>query len=124
MASSRAGALSQVAILLLAASATPAQALRKERITTPTLTLPAALEPAASSFHLWTSYTLGPRLYHEPMADGRTMIGWTDSAMNGHVSIVGTTVETTFDFPAEPVRGLVAHADGSFAVLLWNRGGT
>src|SRR5688572_32131694 len=51
------------------------------------------------------------------------MVGWTDASMNGHVSIVGTTVQTTFDFPAEPVRGLVAHANGTFAVLLWNRGG-
>src|SRR5262245_5119990 len=57
------------------------------------------------------------------MADGRTMVGWTDAAMNGHVSIIGTTLQTTYDFPAEPVRGLVAHGDGSFAVLLWNRGG-
>jgi len=106
------------------ACAPPAHALLKERIATTTLTLPAALEPSVSSFHLWTQYTLGPRLYHEPLADGRTMVGWTDASMNGHVSIVGTTVQTTFNFPAEPVRGLVAHADGSFAVLLWNRGST
>jgi hypothetical protein len=110
-------------LLLAISPAAPAHALLKERITTTTYTLPAALEPAVSSFHLWTKLTLGPRLYHEPMADGRTMVGWTDAAMNGHVSILGPTVQT-FDFPAEPVRGLVAHADGSFAVLLWNRGGT
>lgn len=105
------------------ALSTPAHALLRERITTTTLTLPATLEPSASSFHLWNQHTLGPRLYHEPLPDGRTMVGWTDAAMNGHVSIVGTTVQTTFDFPAEPVRGLVAHANGTFAVLLWNRGG-
>jgi hypothetical protein len=101
----------------------PAHALLRERITTTTLTLPATLEPSVSSFHLWTQHTLGPRLYHEPMPDGRTMVGWTDAAMNGHVSIVSTTVQTTFNFPGEPVRGLVAHADGSFAVLLLNRAG-
>jgi hypothetical protein len=110
-------------LLLLVAATSPANALLRERITTTTVTLPAALEPSVSSFHLWTQYTLGPRLYHEPMADGRTMVGWTDAAMNGHVSIIGTTLQTTYDFPAEPVRGLVAHSDGSFAVLLWNRGG-
>lgn len=114
--------LSATALLLLGVTP-PAQALLRERITTTSVTLPAALEPSVSSFHLWTQHTLGPRLYHEPLADGRTLVGWTDAAMNGHVSIVGTAVQTTFDFPAEPVRGLAAHADGSFAVLLWNRGG-
>ncbi len=107
---------------LLLASAVPARAVLRERITTTAVTLPAALEPSVSSFHLWTQHTLGPRLYHEPLADSRTFVGWTDAAMNGHVSIVRTSVEATFDFPAEPVRGLVAHADGTFAVLLWNRG--
>jgi len=111
------------ALLILATAASPAKALLEERIATTTVTLPAALEPAVSSYHLWTQYTLGPRLYHAPMVDGRTMVGWTDAAMNGHVSIIGTTLETTYDFPAQPVRGLVAHTDGSFAVLLWNRGG-
>ena len=110
-----------VALALLLAVA-PAHAVLRERVTTTTLNLPAALEPATSAWHLWTMYTLGPRLYHEPLADGRTMIGWTDAGMNGHVSIVRTTVETTFDFPGEAVRGLVAHGDGSFAVLLLNRG--
>ena len=28
--------------------------------------------------------------------------------MNGHVSILGATIERTFDFPAEPVRGQVS----------------
>ena len=85
--------------------ATPARALLRERVTTTTLTLPATLEPSVSSFHLWTQHTLGPRLYHEPLADGRTMVGWTDASMNGHVSIVSTTVQTAFNFPAEAVRG-------------------
>jgi FlgD Ig-like domain len=112
-----------VVLVGLAAATSPAHALLRERITTTSLTLPAALEPSVSSFHLWTQHVLGPRLYHEPLADGRTMVGWTDAAMNGHVSLVGSTVETTFDFPDEPVRGLVAHSNGTFAVLLWNRGG-
>jgi hypothetical protein len=111
-------------LLLLVTATSPAIALLRERITTTTVTLPAALEPATSSFHLWTEHTLGPRLYQAPMADGRTMVGWTDAAMTGHVSIIGTSLQITFDFPGEPVRGLVAHTNGSFAVLLWNRGGT
>src|SRR4051794_10694879 len=84
------------AFLLLFCFADRASALLRERITTTTLTLPAALEPGTSAWHLWTMHTLGPRLYHEPLADGRTLLGWTDAAMNGHVSIVRTTVETTF----------------------------
>jgi hypothetical protein len=114
---------SLILVVMLGAPASPAHALLRERIATTSLTLPASLEPSIFSFHLWTQHVLGPRLYHEPLADGRTLVGWTDSAMNGHVSIVGSTVENTFDFPAEPVRGLVGHANGTFAVLLWNRGG-
>jgi hypothetical protein len=53
------------------------------------------------------------------MDDGRTLIGWTDSAGTGHVSRVnGSTIEATYDYANTPVRGLVVHADGSFAVLL------
>jgi hypothetical protein len=112
-------------LLLIASFAPVAGAALRERITTTSFTLPAALEPSVSSFHLWTKHTLGPRLYHEALPDGRTMVGWTDASMNGHVSVLsGDRVQATFDFPAEPVRGLAAHADGSFAVLLWNRGGT
>src|SRR4030095_8339217 len=110
---------SLILVVMLGAPASPAHALLRERIATTSLTLPASLEPSIFSFHLWTQHVLGPRLYHEPLADGRTLVGWTDSAMNGHVSIVGSTVENTFDFPAEPVRGLVGHANGTFAVLLW-----
>jgi hypothetical protein len=109
-------------VAVLASS--PSHALLKERITTTTYTLPVALEPSISSFHLWTQHSLGPRLYHEALPDGRTMLGWTDASMNGHVSILGSTVQATFDFPTEPVRGMVAHSDGSFAVLLLNRAGS
>ena len=71
---------------------------------------PSSLRPLPSTSG--PSTRSGRRLYHEPLADGRTMVGWTDASMNGHVSIVGTTVQTTFDFPAEPVCGPVAHANG------------
>ncbi len=98
-----------------AASATIAQ-----RTTTTTITLPQALEAASNNFCVWGYCTnFSPRLYQAPMADGRTLIGWTDANGNGHVSRVsGATIQQTFDFAATPVRGLVVHADNSFAVLL------
>ena len=65
-----------------------------------------------------------PRLYQEPLNDGRTLVGWTDSNGNGHVSVLGTagSLDQPFDFQAQALRGLVAHDDGRFAVLLWNVG--
>lgn len=86
-----------------------------------TVQLPDRLETFIPAETLWNwGGSLNPRLYHEPMADGRTMLGWTDRNYRGHVSIInanGDALEQTFDFDF-PVRGLVAHADGTFAVLL------
>ena len=60
-------------------------------------------------------------MYHEPTSDGRTLVGWTDSGGDGHVSLIGSAgLDQTFDFAALSVRGLVAHEDGKFAVLLWS----
>jgi len=97
------------------ASATIAQ-----RTTATTITLPAALEAASTNFCTWGFCNgFSPRLYQAPMADGRTLIGWTDANGNGHVSRVnGATIEQTFDFSATWLRGLVVHPDNSFAVLL------
>jgi hypothetical protein len=40
---------------------------------------------------------------------------------DGHVSVIsGETILQTFDFQGLSVRGLTAHQNGSFAVLLWN----
>src|SRR5262245_20939454 len=75
----RAGTIATALLLPSSFVATPARALHRERITTTTLTLPAALEPATSSFHWWTQHTLAPRLYHEPLPDGRTIVVWTDA---------------------------------------------
>src|ERR1700722_5469040 len=76
----------------LAAAQTPAIA---PRITATTITLPAALEGATFNFCTWGFCTgFSPRLYQAPMVDGRTLVGWTDSAGNGHVSRVnGATIE-------------------------------
>jgi hypothetical protein len=93
----------------------------KDLITKVTVTLPQPLEGAAGSFCTWGGCSVSPRLYHEPLADDRTLVGWTDSSGNGHVSVIsGDTIERTFDFSAKSIRGLVAHDDGTFAVLLWN----
>ena len=93
----------------------------KDQITKVTVTLPQPLEEAADSFCTWGGCSVSPRLYHEPLADDRTLVGWTDSSGNGHISVIsGDTIERTFDFSAKSIRGLVAHDDGTFAVLLWN----
>ena len=101
-------------------SSTPSASL-KDQITKVTVALPQPLEEEAGSWCTWGGCSISPRLYHEPLADDRTLVGWTDSSGNGHVSVIsGSTVERTFDFPAKSVRGLVAHDDGTFAVLLWD----
>ncbi len=93
----------------------------KSLVSRVTVTLPHPLSAANSSWCTWGWCTVSPRLYHEPLADGRTLVGWTDSSGNGHVSVIGNAgLEQTFDFPALSVRGLVAHNDGRFAVLLWS----
>jgi hypothetical protein len=103
----------------------PAGAAIPDRVNTTTLTLPANLEPNRSNWCTWGSCSLSPRLYHAPLADGRTLVGWTDASLTGHVSVVsGASITTTFNFAGKPVRGLVGHDDGSFAVLLWDRGGS
>ncbi len=93
----------------------------KPKVTRFALTLPQPLEPGVNSFCTWEWCTLSPRLYHEPLANGSTLVGWTDAGGNGQVSVIANnTLASTFTFPAQKVRGLVAHADGKFAVLLWD----
>jgi hypothetical protein len=92
----------------------------KSLITEVSLHLPQPLAAATHSWCTWGGCSLSPRLYHEPLADGRTLVGWTDSSGYGHVSIIASNrIERSFHFGARSVRGLVAHGDGSFAVLLW-----
>jgi len=89
-----------------------------------TVTLPQPLAGASSNWCTWGFCSLSPRLYHEPLSDGRTLVGWTDSSGNGHVSIIssGGTLDQTYNYPARSVRGLVAHGSDSFAILLWDAG--
>jgi hypothetical protein len=54
------------------------------------------------------------------LPDDNTLIGWTDAQGTGHVShVTGQTLED-WVFAGTAVRGLVAHPDHSFAVLLWD----
>jgi hypothetical protein len=91
-----------------------------EYITRTPLTLPQPLADATSSWCTWGGCQVGPRLYHAPLPDGRTLVGWTDSNGSGHVSVVsGAAIEHTYNYAAHSLRGLVAHDDGGFAILLW-----
>ena len=91
-------------------------------VTQITITLPHPLEGPVSSWCTWGWCTISPRLYQEPLDDGRTLVGWTDSSGSGHVSILNSSgsLAQTFDFPSRSVHGLVAHSDNKFALLLWN----
>jgi hypothetical protein len=104
--------------LLCAASALAAGPL-ESRIATTSLALPQPLEGGSASWCTWSQCFLGPRLYLAPRQGSSFLVGWTDAAGNGHVSVVtGSTITATHNFSGSRVRGLVAHADGSYAVLL------
>ncbi|MGD2207634.1 MAG: hypothetical protein PVH17_12745, partial [Anaerolineae bacterium] len=93
----------------------------KDLVTQTLLTLPEPLAGTSSSFCVWDWCDISPRLYHEPLVDDRTLIGWTDADDDGHVSVVGSAgIEQTFDFASRSLRGLTAHSDGTFAVLLYD----
>lgn len=89
-------------------------------VTVTDVTLPASLEGTAGSWCTWGGCSIGPRLYHSPLPNGGTLIGWTDQQGNGHVSLVNGSSVTHWNYAGTAVRGLVAHADNSFAVTLWN----
>jgi hypothetical protein len=89
------------------------------RITATPLALPQSLEASSFSWCTWGSCFIGPRLYLAPRSDGSLLVGWTDNLGNGHVSfVVGSSIITTHNITGKLVRGLVAHDDGSYAVLL------
>jgi hypothetical protein len=93
----------------------------KRLITKATVTLPHPLATESGNWCIWGGCTLSPRLYHEPLNDGRTLVGWTDSSGNGYVSLISNgSLQQTVEFQAQSVRGMVVHNDGKFAVLLWN----
>ena len=90
-------------------------------VTKASLTLPFPLAAKSGNWCTWGFCSLSPRLYHEPLIDGRTLVGWTDSSGDGHV-ILTNYANPAFlpqSLMALSVRGLVAHDDGKFAILLW-----
>ncbi len=96
----------------------------KSRVTDVALTLPQPLGKMVNSWCTWGWCSISPRLYHAPLPDDRTLVGWTDASGTGHVSVVGAggSLDQTYDYAAKSLRGLVAHDDGSFAILLWDPG--
>ncbi len=104
---------------------TPITAL-KNLVTQKSLVLPHPLAAMVSSWCTWSGCSISPRLYHEPRTGGGALVGWTDSSGDGHVSVIDSagSLTQTFDYPGLSVRGLVAHDDGTFAVLQWNAGTT
>jgi len=95
----------------------------KSLVTRVTVSLPQPLSDAGWNWCTWWC-TLSPRLYHEPLDDGRILLGWTDSSGDGHVSLLSASgsIEKTYDYPDRSVRGMVAHQDDKFAILLWDAG--
>ncbi len=89
------------------------------RVTKTSLTLPHPLQGMVATWCTWGWCSVTPRLFHEPMANGGSLVGWTDTSGNGHVSVISPTgsLGQTFDYTGRSLRGLVAHSDGKFAVL-------
>jgi hypothetical protein len=96
----------------------------KGQLTKVTLALPRRLAAESRSWCTWGGCSLSPRLYHEPLEDGRTLVGWTDSRGDGHVSLVSDRgrLESTYDLTDRSVRGMAVPGGARFAVLLWDAG--
>jgi len=109
-----------IVAILLVSSFTIAGPI-ESKISTLTLTLPQSLEASTSSWCTWVHCSIGPRLYLAPRSDGSYLVGWTDNFGDGHVSAVsGSSISATQNFVGNRIRGLVAHTDGTYAVLLKN----
>ena len=94
----------------------------KSLVTQITVMLPQPLAGMSQNWCTWGWCSISPRLFHEPLNDGRILLGWTDSSGNGHVSLLSSSgsVEQTHNYPDRSVRGLVAHQDNKFAILLYD----
>jgi hypothetical protein len=94
----------------------------KSQVTKIPVTLPQPLGGMVQNWCTWGWCSISPRLYHEPLDEGRSLVGWTDSSGDGHVSLLSSSgsIDQTYNYPDRSVRGLVAHEDGKFAVLLWD----
>jgi hypothetical protein len=93
----------------------------KSQVSITNLTLPYTLEGTGWNWCTWSYCFLSPRLYQEPLGADQTLVGWTDGSGNGHVSfITGSSIMRTDTFANLSLHGLTVHADGKYAVLLWN----
>ncbi len=92
------------------------------QVTKKSLSLPNPLQGAVQSWCTWSWCSITPRLYHEPLAGGGALVGWTDSSGNGHVSVISAagSLGQTFTYTGRSLRGLVAHSDGKFAVMQYD----
>ncbi len=103
------------------AAASAAAAGLGDQVAVTSITLPNNLEPNTSSWLTWEGGTIGPRLYLVPKSDGTLFLGWTDSSSTGRITqISGASTTTINSFTGLKLKGLVAHNDGSYAVLHWN----
>ena len=107
--------------MLLMAVASSAAAGLGDRVAATSISLPASLEGSISSWGTWGGTSIGPRLYLVPRSDGSLLLGWTDSSGTGRISRLSGASATAVDsFTGHKLKGLVAHDDGSYAVLRWN----
>jgi len=107
-------------LLTMLAASTAAAGLG-DRVTATPISLPTALEGSIASWGTWGSISIGPRLYLAPRSDGTLWLGWTDASGAGRISRLTAGTATAVDsFSGEKLKGLVAHDDGSYAVLRWN----
>ncbi|KAI8902053.1 hypothetical protein BC833DRAFT_574877 [Globomyces pollinis-pini] len=97
------------------------------QLTLTNVTLPFPLLAGDQAWRLWVMRDLyAYPLYVVPLQNGRSLIGWTDSNLNGHVSLLNTKddyIMWTRNFNGLHVRGVAAITnvtDGAFAVFLWN----
>jgi hypothetical protein len=108
------------ALIIVLASGATAVGLG-DRVSATSISLPHNLEGNTSSWGTWGSAPIGPRLYLVPRTDGSLLLGWTDSSGTGRISRLSGGVATAVDsFSGLKLKGLVAHDDGSYAVLRWN----
>mgnify|MGYP001810939975 CR=1 FL=1 len=90
-----------------------------------------ALMQPGSSWRVWGTDSMTPRLFLTPLIDNSFILGWTSAAdQGGRVTKITNTfeIEWTRKISQAPsggplvVRGLIGHDDGSFAALLHDPG--
>ena len=88
-------------------------------VTRTVVALPEQAIGGGAAYGTWETAGIGPRPYHDRYPDGSMLSGYTGASGAGHATVIddGLVVDD-FSFPGLAVRGVVAHDDGGFAVLL------